>query len=132
MCLIFLHSPRASQHTWSTCPQACGCPLEKKLDLLFHCLPCHANWSPTPVFITDILSSVPPIYTLSPDQNNCLHTEPSFFCRFQKVSRPLTTKKRITLRCSSTVQVDSGAAMFYGLLRRLKLFDRHDLYMTYC
>ena len=28
------------------------------LDLLFHCLTCHANWSPTPVFITDILSSV--------------------------------------------------------------------------
>jgi len=28
------------------------------LDLLFHCLTCHANWSPIPVFITDILSSV--------------------------------------------------------------------------
>ena len=28
------------------------------LDLLFHCLNCHANWSPTPVFITDVLSSV--------------------------------------------------------------------------
>ena len=28
------------------------------LDLLSHCLSCHANWSPTPVFITDILSSV--------------------------------------------------------------------------
>ena len=28
------------------------------LDLLFHCLRCHANWSPTPVFITDILSSI--------------------------------------------------------------------------
>ena len=26
---IFWHSPPASQHTWSTCPQACGCPLEK-------------------------------------------------------------------------------------------------------
>ena len=33
-------------------------PSRKKLDLLFHCLTCHANWSPTPVFITDILSSV--------------------------------------------------------------------------
>jgi hypothetical protein len=28
------------------------------LNLLFHCLSCHANWSPTPVFITDILSSI--------------------------------------------------------------------------
>ena len=28
------------------------------LDLLFHCLSCHANWSPTPMFITDVLSSV--------------------------------------------------------------------------
>jgi hypothetical protein len=29
LCLIFGHSPPASQHTWSTCPQACRCPLEK-------------------------------------------------------------------------------------------------------
>ena len=29
LCLIFRHSPPASQHTWATCPQACGCPLEK-------------------------------------------------------------------------------------------------------
>jgi hypothetical protein len=28
------------------------------LDLLFHCLSCHANWSPPPVFITDVFSSV--------------------------------------------------------------------------
>ena len=28
------------------------------LDLLFHRLSCHANWSPTLVFITDVLSSV--------------------------------------------------------------------------
>jgi hypothetical protein len=28
------------------------------LNLLFHCLTCHANWSPTPAYITDILSSV--------------------------------------------------------------------------
>jgi hypothetical protein len=28
------------------------------LDLLFHCLSCHTNWSPTLVFITDVLSSV--------------------------------------------------------------------------
>jgi len=28
------------------------------LDLLFHCLTCLASWSPTPVFITDILSSI--------------------------------------------------------------------------
>jgi len=30
------------------------------------------------------------------------------------------------------VQVDSGAAMLYGLLRRLKLLDRHNPYMTHC
>ena len=29
LCPIFGHSPPASQHTWSTCPQACGCPPEK-------------------------------------------------------------------------------------------------------
>ena len=28
------------------------------LDLLFHCLSCHANCSPSPVFITDVMSSV--------------------------------------------------------------------------
>jgi len=28
------------------------------LDLLIYCLSCHANWSPTPVFITDVLSSI--------------------------------------------------------------------------
>jgi len=27
----FRHSPPASQYTWSTCLQVCGCPLEKKL-----------------------------------------------------------------------------------------------------
>jgi len=30
------------------------------------------------------------------------------------------------------VQVDSGAAMLYELLRRLVLLDRHDPYMVYC
>ena len=33
-------------------------PSRKKLDQLFYCLTCHSNWSPTPVSITDILSSV--------------------------------------------------------------------------
>jgi len=46
------------------------------LDLLFHCLSCHANWSPTPVFVTDVLSSVLKsfqiFHTLSPDSNNWL------------------------------------------------------------
>ena len=28
------------------------------LDLLFHCFSCHANWYPTLVFITGVLSSV--------------------------------------------------------------------------
>jgi len=27
-------------------------------DLLFHCLSCHAKWSPSPIFITDSLSYV--------------------------------------------------------------------------
>jgi len=33
-------------------------PVVSLLDLLFHCLDCHANWSPTLVFITEVLSSV--------------------------------------------------------------------------
>ena len=32
--------------------------MDSLLDLLFHCLSCHASLSPTPVFITDVLSSV--------------------------------------------------------------------------
>ena len=32
--------------------------MDSLLDLLFHCLSCHTNWPPTPVFITDVLSSV--------------------------------------------------------------------------
>jgi len=32
--------------------------MDSLLDLLFHCLSCHAKWSPTPVFITDVLSSI--------------------------------------------------------------------------
>jgi len=35
------------------------------------------------------------------------------------------------MRSSSPVQVDSGATMFYELLRRLILLDRHDPYMAY-
>ena len=52
--------------TWSPCfathlvhlSTSLRMPSRKKLDLLFHCLTYHANWSPTPVFTTDILSSV--------------------------------------------------------------------------
>jgi hypothetical protein len=40
--------------------------------------------------------------------NNCLHTEPSFFCRFQKVSHPLTTKNEESFvafpQCQLTVE----------------------------
>jgi len=67
------------------------------LDLLFHCFTCHTNWSPTPVFVTDILLAVSKSFhpfIHSPDSNNCLHTEPSFFFKFQKVSHPLTTKNQ--------------------------------------
>jgi hypothetical protein len=50
------------------------------LDLLFLCLSCDANWSPSPVFITDVFvvrfGIFPPVHTLSHDSNNCLHTEP--------------------------------------------------------
>jgi hypothetical protein len=74
----------------------------------------------------------PPIHTLSPDSNNCLYTESSLLYRFQKVLHLLTTKKRITLCCSSMVQVNSGAAMLYELLRRLILLDPHDRYTAYC
>jgi hypothetical protein len=81
------------------------------LDLLFHCLSCHTNWSLTPVFITDALSSVLKSFhpfVHSPDSNNYLHTEPLFSCRFQKVSHPLTTKNEqrfVALpRCKLTVE----------------------------
>ena len=33
--LIFRHSPPSSQHTWSTCPQACGCLLQKSSTCCF-------------------------------------------------------------------------------------------------
>jgi hypothetical protein len=36
----------------------CPVVMDSLRDLLFHCLSCHANWSPSPVFISDILSSV--------------------------------------------------------------------------
>ena len=51
LCIIFRHSPPASQHTWSTCPQACGCPLEKSFlawpltNLALPPLPCHVQTS---------------------------------------------------------------------------------------
>jgi len=32
--------------------------MDSLLDLLFHCRSCQANWSPTLVFITDVLSFV--------------------------------------------------------------------------
>jgi len=32
--------------------------MDSLLNLLFHCLSCHANWSPSLVFITDVLLSV--------------------------------------------------------------------------
>jgi hypothetical protein len=65
------------------------------LDLLFHCLGCHANWSPTVVFITDVLSSIlksfhpytlPWLKQLSPYWTFIL-------LWLQKVSHPLTTIK---------------------------------------
>jgi hypothetical protein len=79
-----------------------------------------------------VLNVDTPIHTFSPDSNNRLHIEPSLFCRFQEVSHTLTTKKLITLLCSSTLQVDIGAAVFYEVLRSLILLNRHDPYMAYC
>jgi hypothetical protein len=32
--------------------------MDSLVNLLFHCVGCHTNWSPTPVFINDVLSSV--------------------------------------------------------------------------
>jgi hypothetical protein len=99
------------------------------LDLLFHRLSRHANWSPSPGFITDVLSFVLKSFhplTHSPLTQTTvsipnLHSSVDFR-RFHTLRQK---KKRITLRCSSTVQVDSGAAMLYDLLRRLILLDRH-------
>jgi len=94
--------------------------MDSLLDLLFHCQRCHANWPPIPVFISEVLSSIvklfPPIHTLSPHPNNCLHTETSFFCGFHKVSQSLTTKKRITFCC----------------LTRCKLTMERPCCMSYC
>ena len=36
LCLIFEHSPPSSQHTWSTFPEARGCPLEKAFFVAFN------------------------------------------------------------------------------------------------
>jgi len=44
VCVIFRPSPPASQHTRSTWPQACGCPLEKS----FLAWPLH-NFAPPPL-----------------------------------------------------------------------------------
>jgi len=97
LCLIFWHSPPASQHTWSTCPQACGCPLEKNSTCCFTVslatltgLPLRCS---SLIFCRPFWNLSTHSYTL-PDSNNGLHTEPSFFCRFQKVSHPLTTKNK--------------------------------------
>lgn len=91
--------------------------------LLFQYLICCINWSPTTVFITDVLSFICKSFhpsTHSPliqNSNNWLHTEPLFFCRFQKVSQSLTIKKKtIMSHCSYMMQNDSGVAMLYELL----------------
>jgi len=191
MCLIFRHSPPALQHTWSNCPQACGCPLEKSflawpltnfaspplprhlqtsgpaathfpipevtmdnivhtalthiefygnfinsdslLDLMFHCPICHTNWSPTPVFITDVLSSVLKSFhpfTHSPLTQSTVSTLNLHSSVDSEGFTPSDHIKRIMLHCSSMVQVDSGAAMLYKyeLWRRLILLDCHDPY----
>jgi len=92
LCLIFRHSPPASQHTWSTCLQACRCPLEKSSTCSFTVSLATLTGLPLRCSSLTFCRQFPPIHTLSPDSNNCLHTKPSFFCRFQKVSHPLTTK----------------------------------------
>jgi hypothetical protein len=55
--------------------------MDSLLDLLFHCLSCHANWSPTPVSITDVLFSIlksfHPSYTL-PSLKQCFHSSVDF------------------------------------------------------
>jgi hypothetical protein len=83
--------------------------------------------NPTRGFITDVLSSLlksfhPLIHsplTQSTVSILNLHSSVDF-------------RSFHTIRCSSTVQVDSGAATFYELLRRLIQLDRHDPYMAYC
>jgi len=82
------------------------------LDLLFQCLSCHANWSPTPVFIVEVLSSVlksfhpfiPSPLTQTTVSILNLHSS----VNFRRFHTLWPQKKPKTLRCSSTVQVDSG------------------------
>ena len=54
-CLIFRHSPPASQHTWSTCPQDCGSRLEKS----FLAWPL-TNFAPPPLPCRHTQTSGPP------------------------------------------------------------------------
>ena len=95
LCLIFRHSPPASQHSWSTCPQACGCPLEKSSTCYFTVslatltgLPlrcssltyCRPFWTlSTHSYTLPWLKQLSPYWTF-------------ILIWFQKVSHPLTTK----------------------------------------
>jgi hypothetical protein len=66
------------------------------LDLLSHCRSCHANWSPTVVFITDVLSSVSKSlhpFIHSPLTQTAVSILNLRFSVDLKFSHPLTTKK---------------------------------------
>ena len=74
MCLIFGHSPPASQHTWSICPQACGCPLEKS----FMASPL-TNFAPPPLPLCH-LQTYDPANVLSQVQTSESPMAPSADC----------------------------------------------------
>jgi len=107
VCVLFFDTvPPASQHTRSSCPQACGWPPEKKLfGVAFNQLSTASITSSSSANLWPRKCSF-----LGPNKwkSNCLHTEPSFFCRFQTVSHPLTTKNEYSFvafpRCQLTVE----------------------------
>jgi hypothetical protein len=109
--------------------------LDSLLHLLFHCLSCHANWSASSVFITEILSSVlksfhPFIHSpLTQTTVSILNLHSSVDFRRFHTLWPQKTNNTLLL---FQMQVDIGAAMLYELSHRLILLDRHDPYMAYC
>ena len=104
------------------------------LDLLFHCLSCHANWSPTPVFITDVLYSVlksfhpficspltqTTVYILN------LHSSVDFR-RFHTLWPQKTNNASLLFHGASW----QWGSMLYKLLHRLILLNHHNSYMAY-
>ena len=105
------------------------------LDLLFRCLSCHANWSATLVFITDVLSSILKSFhafihsALTQTTISVLNLHSSVdFRRFHTLWPQKMNKA--SLLCHGASWQWSGT--LYELLCRLILLDRHDTYMACC